>query len=68
VLSEVADTCNGLSMTVVLIDANSGELLNLNIPAVTVTNGKITLTRNVYSAIGDVRSQNIRDIAFEIAR
>jgi hypothetical protein len=68
VLSNVSDTCNGLSLVTVLIDADSGELLNLTVPATAVTNGTVTLSRNVYSAIGNVRSQSIHDIAFEIAR
>ena len=68
VISNVADACDGLSLTVVLLDSNSGELLNLTIPSIALNNNTITLTRNVYTGIGNVRSQNIHDIAFEITR
>lgn len=67
VLSNVSDACNGMTLTAVLVDSSNGELLNLTIPSISVTNGNITLTRNVYSGIGNVRSQNIHNIAFEIA-
>lgn len=67
VISNVSDACLGMSLTAVLLDSNSGELLNLTIPSITLNNNTITLTRNVYSAIGNVRSQNIHNIAFEIA-
>jgi len=67
VISNVSDACQGMSLTAVLLDSSSGELLNLTIPSISLNNNTITLTRNVYSAIGNVRSQNIHDIAFEIA-
>lgn len=67
VISNVSDACAGMSLTAVLLDSSSGELLNLTIPSISLNNNTITLTRNVYSAIGNVRSQNIHDIAFEIA-
>lgn len=67
VISNVSDACQGMSLTAVLLDSSSGELLNLTIPSISLNNNTITLTRNVYSAIGNVRSQNIHNIAFEIA-
>lgn len=70
IIRNVSNVCNGLDLVVLLMDGaspNPNTLLNLTASNVTVSSNTITLTRGSYSSIGQVISNQIRTIAFELA-
>lgn len=70
IIKNVSTNCNGLDLVVFLMDGtspNPNTLLNLTASNVTVSSNTITLTRSSYSSIGQVISNQIRTVAFELA-
>ena len=69
-ISNVSSACNGLDLVVYLQDGtnpNPVQLLNLTVNNAQVISGTITLERTSYPSIGNVISNQIRTVAFEIA-
>lgn len=70
IITNVSTNCNGLDLVVFLMDGASptpNELLNITAANVSVSSNTITLTRGSFSAIGQVISNQVRTVAFELA-
>lgn len=70
-ITNVSSGCNGLDLIVYLFDSSTptpNELLNITINNVVVSSGTITVSRSSNSSVGQVVSNQIRSIAFELAQ